>query len=173
MAAAVAVSLALGACTSAPASPVATLDGSSATNPSAGTTRSVTIVRLPFAEPAQREDAAIAFAFDPSAAGDLATGLPADLDWEATAVVCIFLGRRAEGGWGLAIQSATLVGRELRILARETRPAPGVDRPGPTYPADCATMERAALPIGPLSVRADDTVSDEFIVSGEFEVPAP
>lgn len=137
------------------------------------TSRSVTIIRLPLAEPAQREEAAIAFAFDPSAAGDLATGLPADLEWDANTVVCVYLGRRAEGGWGLAIQSATLVGGELRILARERRPAAGVDRPGPTYPADCATIDRAALPSGPLSVRADDTVSDESIVSDEVEVPAP
>jgi hypothetical protein len=171
---AVAVTLALGACTSAPVgSPAATLGGSSAADQSAGTTRSVTVVRLPLAEAAEREEAAIAFAFDPSAANDLAAGLPADLDWDATAVVCVYLGRRAEGGWGLAIQSATLVGGELRILARETRPAAGVDRPGPTYPADCATIDRAALPIGPLSIRADDTVSDEFIVSAEVEVPAP
>lgn len=128
---------------------------------------------MPLAEPAEREEAAIAFAFDPSTAGDLTAGLPADLDWDATAVVCVYLGRRAEGGWGLAIQSATLVGGELQILARETRPAAGVDRPGPTYPADCGTIDRAALPIGPLAVRADDTVSDEFIVSAEVDVPAP
>jgi hypothetical protein len=133
----------------------------------------VTVVRLPMAEPAEREDAAIAIAFDPSAAEDLAQGLPAELDWGATAVVCVYLGRRAEGGWGLAIQSANLVDGELRILARETRPAPGVDRPGPAYPADCATIDRAALPPGPLPARADDTVSDEFIVSAELEVPAP
>jgi hypothetical protein len=132
----------------------------------------VTLVRLPTAEPAEREDAAIAIAFDPSAADDLAQGLPADLDWGATAVVCVYLGRRTEGGWGLAIQSASMVDGELRILARETRPAPGVDRPGPTYPADCATIDRAALPAGTLPARADDTVSDEFIVSGELEVPA-
>jgi hypothetical protein len=131
------------------------------------------VVRLPQAEPAEREEAAIAFAFDPSAAGELAQPLPADLDWDTSAVVCIYLGRRAEGGWGLAIQSANLVDGELRILARETRPAAGVDRPGPTYPADCATIDRAALPVGPLSVRADDTVSDEFIVSAEVVVPAP
>lgn len=173
MVVAAAVMVAVGACTAPPlGGPAATVDGSGSA-PSSGTTRSISVVRLPLAEPAEREESAIAFAFDPSAAGDLATGLPADLDWAATAVVCIFLGRRAEGGWGLAIQSATLVGGELRILARETRPAAGVDRPGLTYPADCATIDRAALPIGPLSVRADDTVSDEFIVSAEVEVPAP
>lgn len=153
--------------------PAATHDGSLTASPSLGGTRSVTVVRLPGAEPAEREEAAIAFAFQPSAADALAQGLPADLNWDATAVLCVYLGRRAEGGWGLAIQSANLVDGELRILARETRPAPGVDRPGPTYPADCATIDRAPLPPGPLSVRADDTISDEFIVSAELEVPAP
>jgi hypothetical protein len=171
---AVAVAVGVGACSAAPSgSAAATLEGSSAAAPSGGETRSITVVRLPLAEPAEREEAGIAFAFDPVAADDLAQSLPADLDWDATAVVCVYLGRRAEGGWGLAIQSATLVGGELRILGRETRPAAGVDRPGPTYPADCATIDRAALPVGPLSVRADDTVSDEFIVSAEVEVPAP
>lgn len=170
----VAVALGLGACTSARVdSPAASPDGSSLPAPSGGATRSITVVRLPQAEPAEREEAAIAFAFDPSAGGQLAHSLPTDLDWDANSVVCIYLGRRAEGGWGLAIQSANLVGGELRILARETRPAAGVDRPGPTYPADCATIDRAALPVGPLAVRADDTVSDEFIVSAEVEVPAP
>jgi hypothetical protein len=169
---AVAVAVAVGACTSPPTgSPAATLEGSSPAAPSGGATRSITVVRLPLAEPAEREEAGIAFAFDPSAADVLAHSLPTDLEWDANAVVCVYLGRRAEGGWGLAIQSANLIGGELRILARETRPA--ADRPGPTYPADCATIDRAALPIGPLFVRADDTVSDEFIVSAEVEVPAP
>jgi hypothetical protein len=174
VAVAVAVTLAVGACTPAPAgSPAATLEGSSAAAQSGGATRSITVARLPLAEPAERAEAGIGFAFDPAAAAEVAQSLPTDLDWDASAVVCVYLGRRGEGGWGLAIQSANLVGGELRILARETRPAAGVDRPGPTYPADCATIDRAALPIGPLSVRADDTVSDEFIVSTEVEVPAP
>lgn len=163
-----------GACTSSPpGSPASTLDGPSPAGPNVGTTRSIAVARLPTAEPAEREEAAIAIAFDPSAATDLAQGLPTDLDWEATAILCVYLGRRADGGWGLAIQSASLVDGELRILARETRPAPGVDRPGPSFPADCATIDRAALPTGPLPVRADDTISDEFIVSAELEVPAP
>lgn len=171
---AVAVAMAVGACTSADTgSPAATLEESSPAASSGGATRSITVVRLPLAEPGEREEAGIAFAFDPSTADDLAKSLPADLDWDAGAVVCVYLGRRAEGGWGLAIQSANLVDGELRILARETRPAAGVDRPGPTHPADCATIDRAALPVGALSVRADDTVSDEFIVSGEVDVPAP
>ena len=171
---AVAVAVAAGGCTAAPTgSPAASLEGSSPAAPSGRATRSITVVPLPLAEPAEREEAGIAFAFDPSAADELAQSLPTDLDWDASAVVCVYLGRRAEGGWSLAIQSATLVDGELRILARETRPAAGVDRPGPTYPADCATIDRAALAVGPLSVRADDTVSDEFIVSAEVEVPAP
>ncbi len=112
-------------------------------------------------------------AFDPGAAESLAGALPADLDWATTGVICVYLGRRAEGGWGLAIQSARLADGELLILARETRPVAGVDRPGPTFPADCATIDRAALPVGTLPAQAHDTVSDEFIVAGELVVPAP
>ena len=152
--------------------PAATLEASSTASPTSGTTRSVTVARLPGAQPAEREEAAISIAFDPSAAAALAQGLPTDLDWDANAVLCVYRGRRADGGWGLAIQSANLVDGELQVLARETRPAAGVDRPGPTYPADCATVDRAALPPGPLPVRADDTISDEFIVAAELEVPA-
>jgi len=154
------------------AAPTATARQTIAASPTASTTRSIPVVRLPLAEPAERVEAAIAIAFDPSAASDLAQDLPDDLDWGATGLVCVYLGRRVEGGWGLTIQSASLVGGELRILARETRPTPGVDRPGPTYPADCATIARAVLPTGPLPARADDTISDEFIVSSELQVPA-
>ncbi len=133
----------------------------------------VSVVRLPEAQPAERETAAVEVAFDPGAAESLASALPADLDWAATGVICVYLGRRAEGGWGLAIQRARLADGKLDVLARETRPVAGVDRPGPTFPADCATIDRAALPVGTLPAQAHDTVSDEFIVAGELVVPAP
>lgn len=131
------------------------------------------MVRLPDAEPAEREVAAIEAAFDSRSGEALASALPADLDWSTTGVVCVYLGRRAEGGWRLAIQSASLADGELQVLARETQPVAGVDRPGPTFPADCATVDRAALPVGTLTARATDTVSDEFIVAGELVIPAP
>lgn len=131
----------------------------------------MTVVRLPVVEPASRQEAAIVAAFEPSGATSLAAGIPDDMDWETTGIICVHLGRRGDGGWGLAIQSASLIDGELRILARETRPSPAVDLPGPTYPADCATIDRIALPPGPLAVRADDTISDEFIVAGQLEVP--
>jgi hypothetical protein len=133
---------------------------------------SVLLVRLPDAEPAEREAAAIEAAFDPDSAAALATGLPDDLDWASTGIICVFLGRREDGGWSLAIQGAGMVDGELQVRARETRPVPGVDRPGPSFAADCATVDRAALPVGTLPARADDTVTDEFIVDGELEVPA-
>lgn len=133
---------------------------------------SVLVVRLPDAEPAQREGAAIEAAFDPQSAAALASSLPADLDWGSIGVICVYLGRRADGGWSLAIQGASLVDGELQVRARETRPAPGVERPGPSFAADCATIDRASLPIGTLPARADDTVTDEFIVDGDLEVPA-
>ena len=133
----------------------------------------VSVVRLPDAEPAEREAAAIEAAFDPVAAESLAGALPADVNWATTGVICVYLGRRAEGGWGLAIQSARLADGVLLVRARETRPATGVDRAGPTFPADCATIDRATLPGGALPAQAHDTVSDEFIVAGELVVPTP
>ena len=133
----------------------------------------ISVVRLPGAEPAEREAAAIEAAFDQRSAEGLASALPADFDWATTGVICVYLGRRAEGGWGLAIQRASLVDGKLEVLARETRPVAGVDRPGPTFPADCATISRGSLPVGVLAASAHDTVSDEFIVAGELVVPAP
>jgi hypothetical protein len=154
-------------------SPPASVAPTSAAASDPATDGSVLVVRLPDAVPAQREDAAIEAAFDPESAAALAGSLPADLDWASTGVICVSLGRRADGGWSLAIQGASLVDGELRVRARETRPAPGVDRPGPSFAADCATIDRASLPLGTLPARADDTVTDEFIVAGDLKVPAP
>ena len=59
---------------------------------------------------------------------------------------------------------------ELRILARETRPRGTVNQVV-TYPAGCGVVNRDALPAGDLAVRADDTISEEFIVGGDVTVP--
>jgi hypothetical protein len=158
---------------SSPAQPASPSTPASARPASGAPAGSVSVVRLPDAEPAEREAAAIETAFDPMSASALASALPADLEWATTGVICVYLGRRAEGGWALAIQSASLADGELQVLARETRPIAGVDRPGPTFPADCATIDRGALPAGTLPARAHDTVSDEFIVAGELVIPAP
>lgn len=120
--------------------------------------------------PARRVDAAIAIAFDEASAATLISPLPAQLDLATDALLCVYLGQRPTGGWGLALQSASLQDGELRILARETRPRGNVTQ-ALTYPGDCASVPRAALPAGELVVRADDTISDEFIVDGQIEVP--
>lgn len=151
-------------------SPTTTASADPGSHPPSG---SVTVARLPGAQPVEREAAAILAAFDPESANVLATALPSDLDWSTTGVICVYLGRRTDGGWGLAIQGASLVDGELQVRARETRPVAGVDQPGTTFPADCATIDRLALPTGTLPARADDTVSDEFIVAGDLVVPAP
>jgi hypothetical protein len=122
-------------------------------------------------EPLQHEAAAIEMAFDADAAAALVEAVPAGLDFGAQALVCVYLGVRPTTGWGLALQSASLEGGELRILARETRPGGG-SRQALTYPADCGLLTRAALPAGSLAVRADDTISAEFIVAGTVSVPA-
>ncbi|HEX2142688.1 MAG TPA: protease complex subunit PrcB family protein, partial [Candidatus Limnocylindria bacterium] len=100
------------------------------------------------AEPQEREAAGIAFAFDAESAAELVEQVPADLDFGESALVCVYLGERPTTGWGLTLQSATLVPGEppeLRILARETRPRADA-RQEVTYPADCAALTRAALP---------------------------
>ena len=143
--------------------------GASQTPTQASTPPSLTLTRVT-GTPARHEDAAIAVAFDEAAAAELISPLPAELDFGTDALLCVYLGQRPTGGWGLALQSATLRDGELRIAARETRPR-GNDTQALTYPGDCASVPLAALPAGQLAVRADDTISDEFIVDGRIEVP--
>jgi hypothetical protein len=121
-------------------------------------------------EPLEREEAAVAIAFDADQAAALVVEVPDDLDFGADALVCVYLGERPTAGWGLDLQAASLGDGELRILARETRPRGTVDQVV-THPADCGVLNRAALPAGELAVRADDTISDEFIVAGDVTVP--
>jgi hypothetical protein len=118
--------------------------------------------------PAQRAEAGIAAAFDAAEAADLVDSVPADLDLARDALICVYLGARPSGTWSLTLQSASIVDGELRIVAREKASN------GPsavTYPADCAVLNREALPAGTLPVRADDTTTDEFITDGTLSVP--
>jgi hypothetical protein len=123
-------------------------------------------------EPVERHEAGIGMAFAADEAAQLVTSVPDSLDFGADALVCVYLGARPTEGWGLDLQTASLTGGELRILARETRPRGTVDQVA-TYPADCGVVNREALPPGKLAVRADDTISDEFIVGGDVTVPDP
>jgi hypothetical protein len=117
----------------------------------------------------RRERVAVAFGAD--AAAELVTAVPAEIDFDAQALVCVFLGPRLTTGWSLDLRTASLTGGELRIRARETAPRTDT-QPETTYPADCALLGRAALPQGNLRVWADDTVTDEFIADTVIEVPA-
>ena len=109
-------------------------------------------------------------AFDAEEAAALVLEVPEDLDFGTDALVCVYLGERPTAGWGLDLQTASLIDGELRILARETRPR-GTVNEVVTYPGDCGVLNRDALPAGELAVRADDTISDEFIVGGDVTVP--
>jgi hypothetical protein len=124
-------------------------------------------------EPLERPVAAIAIAFDAATGVELVAALPEGVDFASKALVCVYLGERPTSGWRLDLDSASLVDGELRILARENTPRGDGGEPQPTYPADCALLNREALPAGELAVRADDTISDEFIVSGSVVVPEP
>jgi len=121
--------------------------------------------------PAERAEAGIAAAFHPAQAEDLVAEVPGDVDFGRHALVCVYLGERPTTGWGLDLQSASILDGELRIRARETRPRGGGGFAQLTYPAGCGLLERAALPEGELAVRADDTISEEFIVDGTLSVP--
>lgn len=100
--------------------------------------------------------------------------VPRQVDPARQAVICVGLGMRPTGGYGIILQSASLVDGELRIRARETLPRPGAPvTQAITYPFDCGTVRRDALPTGELPVRADDTKSDEFITEAVIEVPPP
>lgn len=121
------------------------------------------------ATPALRTEAGIAMAFDAEGAAVLAE-VATTIDFGSRALVCVYLGQRPTGGWGLSLTSAMLRDGTLEISARETRPGGGAPQET-TYPADCALLDRAALPVGSLAVRADDTISEEFIIDGEVGVP--
>ena len=122
------------------------------------------------AEPAQWEEAGIGLAFDAASAAELVVAVPPEVDFGTDALLCVYLGERPTAGWALDLQTAKLADGELLVLARETRPRGTVDQVI-TFPAGCALLNRAALPVGQLAVRADDTISDEFIVAGTVTVP--
>ncbi|HET9879062.1 MAG TPA: hypothetical protein VFQ81_07180 [Candidatus Limnocylindria bacterium] len=155
-------------CTSTP-SPSLT-DATATAVPSGGIVN-VAIRRLTDARPVRREAAMIGIAFDAATARTLVAD-PAPLDFASEALLCLALGERATSGWSVTIQSISLDGSRMSILAREARPRTGGPSAGPTYPADCAAIDRSVLSPGELLVRADDTISDEFIVDATIEVPA-
>lgn len=164
------VALALATGCTAPPTPVtgaATTTGS----PSGGIVN-VGVRRLTDARPVRSEAAVIGIAFDEATARTLVTD-PPPLDYAAEALLCVALGERATSGWSITIQSISLDGPRMSILAREGRPRTGGPSTGPTYPVDCAAIDRSVLPAGELLVRADDTISDEFIVDATIQVPAP
>jgi hypothetical protein len=118
--------------------------------------------------PVDRPKAGIGMAFDDAGAAKLVEQ-QAQIDYDERALLCVYLGKRT-GRWTFDLQSATLDGQALEIDARERPPRqPGGEQ---TLPAACATLARAALPVGQLTVSAHDTVSDEVITEGSVEVPA-
>lgn len=118
--------------------------------------------------PVDRPEAGIGMAFDAAGAAKLVEQ-PPQIDYDERSLLCVYLGKRT-GRWTFDLQSATLDGQALEIDARERPPRqPGGEQ---TLPAACATIARAALPVGRLTVSAHDTVSDEFITEGSVEVPA-
>lgn len=155
------------------ARPTSTGPSASATpSPTPGGVGDVPFVRITDRVPVATEAAAIRMAFDAGAAASLVSE-PPPIDYATQAVLCVSLGERSTGGWSITIQSITIEGAEMRILAREGRPRPGeAVTQAFTYPSDCAVVDRTVLPVGELAVRADDTISDEFIVDAVIEVPA-
>jgi protease stability complex PrcB-like protein len=123
-------------------------------------------------EPVERPAAAITIAFDADAAAGMVVAVPQGLDFTGQALICVYLGERPTAGWRLDLDSAALVDGELRVLARENRPRGDGGEQQLTYPADCAVLNRDALPTGELTMRAHDTIADESIVSGSVVVPA-
>ena len=123
------------------------------------------------AEPIERPEAGIAMAFDAAMAADLVAAVPDTIDFTSKALVCVYLGERPTAGWRLDLDSATFSGGELRIEARENPPRTDGGELRPTFPADCALLNRGALPAGRLTVSAHDTLSDEAIVAGTVVVP--
>jgi len=165
--------LLLAACSSpgGPASAPATAAASASAQASASASDAPALALTSLdAEPIQEEQESVALAFDRPSAGSLLKEVPADLDFGAYAVVCVFLGPRQTTGWSLDLRTASLAGDQLDIAARENAPR-GTTRPEVTYPADCGLLTRAALPAGELVVRADDTITGEFIADTSVVVP--
>ncbi|MDH4334485.1 MAG: protease complex subunit PrcB family protein [Chloroflexota bacterium] len=129
--------------------------------------------RLVGIEIVDRAAAAIEIAFDAGAAAELVAPLPADADFATQAVLCLFIGERNTGGWAVTVQSIRIVEGRMEITARETEPRGGTATDGATYPADCVLIDRSVLPVGSLPVTSTDTTSDEFIIDGAIDVPAP
>ena len=146
--------------------------GAATASPTPGGTRNVDFVRITDGIPIAREEAEIGMAFDAGQAAQLVSEPPA-IDYATQAILCLSIGERPTGGWSVTISSISVADGEMEILAREGRPRPGEGTTQAfTYPGDCAVVDRTVLPIGPLAVRADDTISDEFIVDATIEVPA-
>jgi hypothetical protein len=160
--AAVALALALAGCSSPPGG------GSSAVAPSSGSPP-LSLDALD-AQPIENREETVAMAFDADGAARLLEEVPPDLDFRTAAVVCVFLGPRQTTGWSLDLLTVSLSDDVLTIRARESTPR-GPTRDEVTYPADCGLVTRTALPVGRLTVRADDTVTGEFIADAVVEVP--
>jgi hypothetical protein len=122
------------------------------------------------AQPIEHRQEAIFVAFDAKEAAELLQEVPGDLDFGREALACVFLGPRQTTGWSLDLRSATLSNAELALKARENPPH-GATQDRITYPADCALVNRDALPPGELAVRADDTISGELIARTQIVVP--
>lgn len=123
------------------------------------------------ATPVENRQETVAMAFDAESAAELVEQVPPDLDFGTRALVCVFLGPRQTTGWSLELLTVTLSDDVLTIRARESVPR-GQTQPTVTYPADCGVVTRAALPPGQLTVRADDTVTGEFIADASIDVPS-
>lgn len=143
-------------------------------SPAATATASAAAVSVPLqritGSPARQASAGVQIAFERATAESLVADLPAQVDFGTRAVLCLAIGART-GDWSVVVQSVTVSGHTMAILAREKRPGPGAPA-GRTFPADCVLVERALLPAGDLAVRADDTTSGEFIVEATIPVPA-
>lgn len=160
------------ASSSSSSSTAASAGGSGASVAPSGGVRNVSLSRLTDARATRRDAATIVIGFEAAAVADMVTPAPR-VDFATQALLCLHIGERATGGWSVTIQSISVEGAEMAILAREVEPRPGVGvTQAFTYPADCALIDRTVLPVGQLMVRADDTTSDEFIVDAVVQVPA-
>jgi hypothetical protein len=121
-------------------------------------------------EPIEVRQATLGVAFSEGDASELVAD-PGGIDFGSDALICVYLGLRPTTGWSLDLRTASLTGAVLSIAARENQPR-GSAAARESYPADCALIDRFALPPGELTVRADDINSDEFIVDAVVEVPA-
>ena len=107
------------ASSSSSSSNAASAGGSQASVAPSGGVRNVSLSRLTDARATRRDAATIVIGFDAAAVADMVTPAPG-VNFATQALLCLHIGERPTGGWSVTIQSISVEGAEMAILARRS-----------------------------------------------------